>query len=74
VRGPGPSSRCKVRDVALLGYPQVYTASSCSGHGPKFASLVEEIVADLAEEGAVGHNISNIRLDRFGHLPRRAAR
>jgi sarcosine oxidase len=54
-------------------YPQVYIASPCSGHGFKFASVVGEIMADLAEEGMTRHDISLFRLDRFGHLPGRAA-
>ena len=32
-------------------YPQVSIASPCSGHGFKFASVVGEIMADLAEKG-----------------------
>jgi sarcosine oxidase len=33
-------------------HPQVVLASPCSGHGFKFASVVGEIVADLATTGA----------------------
>jgi sarcosine oxidase len=50
-------------------YPQVCIASPCSGHGFKFASVVGEIMADLAEEGMTRHDISLFRLGRFGHLP-----
>ena len=32
-------------------YPQVSFASPCSGHGFKFASVIGEIMADLAERG-----------------------
>jgi sarcosine oxidase len=36
----------------LPGEPQVIVASPCSGHGFKFASVIGEILADLAIEGA----------------------
>lgn len=49
-------------------YPQVSFTSPCSGHGFKFASVIGEIMADLAERGETRHNISFFRLDRFaGH-------
>jgi sarcosine oxidase len=47
-------------------YPQVSFTSPCSGHGYKFASVLGEIMADLAERGATRHNIELFRLDRFG--------
>jgi sarcosine oxidase len=47
-------------------YPQVSFTSPCSGHGYKFASVVGEIMADLAERGETRHNIELFRLDRFG--------
>jgi sarcosine oxidase len=46
-------------------YPQVSIASPCSGHGFKFASVVGEIMADLAERGFTRHDISLFRLDRL---------
>lgn len=46
-------------------YPQVAFASPCSGHGFKFASVIGEIVADLAERGETRHDISMFRLARF---------
>ncbi len=46
-------------------YPQVSLASPCSGHGFKFASVVGEIMADLAETGMTRHDISLFGLDRF---------
>ena len=46
-------------------YPQVSIASPCSGHGFKFASVVGEIMADLAEKGFTRHDISLFRLDRL---------
>lgn len=46
-------------------YPQVSFASPCSGHGYKFASVVGEIMADLAERGTTRHDIDLFRLDRF---------
>jgi sarcosine oxidase len=45
--------------------PQVVFASACSGHGFKFASVIGEIMADLAEHGGTGHDISRFHLDRF---------
>ena len=46
-------------------YPQVSLASPCSGHGFKFASVVGEIMADLATTGLTRHDISLFRLDRL---------
>jgi len=48
-------------------YPQVSFASPCSGHGFKFASVVGEIMADLAELGMTRHDISLFRLERLLH-------
>ncbi len=45
--------------------PQVVVVSPCSGHGFKFASVVGEIAADLALDGATSHDISMFRIDRF---------
>jgi len=51
-------------------YPQVSFASPCSGHGYKFASVIGEIMADLAQTGITNHDISLFRLDRAaGRLP-----
>ncbi|CAN5892109.1 N-methyl-L-tryptophan oxidase [soil metagenome] len=56
-------------------YEQVSIASACSGHGFKFASVIGEIMADLAETGITRHNIDLFRLDRFQHSgPRRYQR
>jgi sarcosine oxidase len=52
-------------------YPQVSFASPCSGHGYKFASVIGEIVADLAETGITRHDISLFRLDRLTRPSRR---
>jgi sarcosine oxidase len=46
-------------------YPQVSFTSPCSGHGYKFASVIGEIMADLAERGETRHNIEFFRLERF---------
>ena len=46
--------------------PQVSVAVACSGHGYKFCSVVGEIMADLATDGATRHDI--------GFLPARALR
>jgi sarcosine oxidase len=45
--------------------PQVVVASPCSGHGFKFCSVVGEILADLAIDGATRHDIGLFRLARF---------
>lgn len=50
-------------------YEQVSFASPCSGHGFKFASVVGEILADLAEKGMTRHDISLFRLDRLLRAP-----
>jgi sarcosine oxidase len=46
-------------------YPQVSIAAGFSGHGFKFCSVVGEIMADLALEGATRHDIRLFRLGRF---------
>jgi sarcosine oxidase len=45
--------------------PRVILASPCSGHGFKFASVIGEIVAELALDGRTQHDISRFRADRF---------
>ena len=52
-------------------YEQVAFASPCSGHGYKFASVIGEIMADLAETGITRHDISLFRLDRLAQPSRR---
>jgi sarcosine oxidase len=47
-------------------FPQIVLASPCSGHGFKFASVIGEILADLATSGTTPHDISRFRLDRLG--------
>ena len=49
----------------LNGQPQVSVAAGFSGHGFKFASVIGEIMADLAQSGATEHDINLFRLDRF---------
>lgn len=46
-------------------YPQVSLASPCSGHGFKFASVVGEVMADLAEKGSTRHDIRFFGLERL---------
>jgi glycine/D-amino acid oxidase-like deaminating enzyme len=46
-------------------YPQVSYAAGFSGHGFKFASVIGEIMADLAERGETRHNIDLFRLERL---------
>ncbi|QIN85017.1 N-methyl-L-tryptophan oxidase [Rubrobacter tropicus] len=52
-------------------YEQVSFASPCSGHGYKFASVIGEIMADLAETGMTRHDISLFGLDRLRRPSRR---
>lgn len=49
----------------LPGHPQVIVASPCSGHGFKFASVIGEILADMAEGVAQRNDLGLFRLDRF---------
>jgi sarcosine oxidase len=52
-------------------YPQVSFAAGFSGHGFKFASVIGETMADLAQRGYSRHDIELFNLDRFGgRLPR----
>jgi hypothetical protein len=46
-------------------YPQVSFAAGFTGHGYKFASVVGEVMADLAERRETRHNISLFNLARF---------
>jgi sarcosine oxidase len=46
-------------------YPQVVIASPCSGHGFKFASVMGEIIADLATDGTTRHPIEPFGIERF---------
>ena len=46
-------------------YPNVVVASPCSGHGYKFASVIGEILADLATSGATRHPIGLFAPSRF---------
>ena len=47
----------------------VVIASPCSGHGYKFASVIGEILADLAIDGATRHPIDLFSPHRFRGLP-----
>jgi sarcosine oxidase len=49
----------------LDGSRRVIIGSPCSGHGFKFSSVVGEILADLADEGATTHDIALHRLERL---------
>lgn len=46
-------------------YPNVVLASPCSGHGYKFASVIGEILADLATSGDTRHPIKLFAPSRF---------
>ena len=45
--------------------PRVVLASPCSGHGFKFASVIGEVLADLALGKTPANDISRFRIDRF---------
>lgn len=47
-------------------HSQVVIASPCSGHGYKFATVVGEILADLAIDGTTRHPIDLFSPTRFG--------
>jgi sarcosine oxidase len=47
-------------------HPNVALATGFSGHGFKFASVVGEILADLAEKGRTDQPIGMFRMKRFG--------
>ena len=49
----------------LPANPQVAVAAGFSGHGFKFASVIGEILADLAINGETAHNIDLLKIDRF---------
>jgi sarcosine oxidase len=46
--------------------PRVILASACSGHGFKFASVLGEVLADLATTGRSDFDLSPFRPGRFG--------
>lgn len=46
-------------------HPQIVLASPCSGHGFKFASVVGEILADLATAGTTRFDLGRFRVARF---------
>ena len=50
-------------------WPNVTIASPCSGHGYKFASVIGEILADLAIDGATRHPIDLFDPRRFRDSP-----
>ena len=47
------------------GLPQVILASPCSGHGFKFASVVGQLIADMATDRPPEFDLSMFSLDRF---------
>ena len=49
----------------LPGNSQVVVAAGFSGHGFKFASVIGEILSDLAINGETEHNIDLLKIDRF---------
>ena len=77
---PALAGRCLATDVCMYtntpdehfvidvhpDHPQVSFASPCSGHGYKFATVVAEILADLATRGATRLPIGMFSARRFG--------
>jgi sarcosine oxidase len=51
--------------------PRIVLASPCSGHGFKFASVIGEVLADLALGKTPVNDISRFKLDRFRSQPTR---
>jgi sarcosine oxidase len=49
----------------LPEHPQVTVGAGFSGHGFKFATVIGEILADLAADGDTDHPIEMFRLSRF---------
>ena len=49
----------------LPDHPQVSVATGFSGHGFKFASVIGEIMGELATTGKTRHDIKLLRLGRF---------
>jgi sarcosine oxidase len=49
-------------------HPNVALAAGFSGHGFKFASVVGEALADLAETGRTGLPVGMFRVGRFAPL------
>ena len=47
------------------GHDNVFIASCCSGHGFKFASVIGEILAELALQGKTRHPIELFNINRF---------
>jgi sarcosine oxidase len=45
--------------------PRVTVLSACSGHGFKFASVLGEVVADMATDTKPGYDLSFLSLNRF---------
>ena len=45
--------------------PRIVVCSACSGHGFKFASVIGEVLADLATRGETRHDISRFAISRF---------
>lgn len=53
---------------ALPGHPEIVLASPCSGHGFKFASVIGEVLADLAATGTSRMDLSLFAYARFPGL------
>lgn len=56
----------------LPGHPEIVVASPCSGHGFKFASVIGEVLAELATTGTSRQDLSLFAFDRFEDRTQRA--
>jgi len=54
--------------ATLPDAPQVAVAAGFSGHGYKFASVIGEIMADLATAGTTRHPIALFGPERFANV------
>jgi sarcosine oxidase len=50
-------------------HANVVVACGFSGHGFKFASVIGEVLADLATDGKTPHPVGFLSLKRFGGAP-----
>ena len=67
--GKGDSSARSINSInsinrdSCMSTDSVIVASPCSGHGFKFASVIGEILSEMALEGHTDHDIGMFRLE-----------
>ena len=65
-------TKTKDEDFVIDLHPadaRIVVASPCSGHGFKFASVIGEVLADLATEGGTALDVSRFAMARLGTKP-----